>query len=232
MEKHNQMKIDTDIIKSLWHDHKLHLAIIILCLLLIKSCNGSAELKLANSDLKLEVKDLVASVDKYVAKNNKLNDKLVLLEKQKQKVKKQIVYVQEKTKSDIKKVPTLNTKQIANYYQERYKLPNTITQYGVALSDTVAKKNITELIQKDGCFAEVKLFKVQLQLEEKKGIFKDTIIGNLTKANVTLNKAVFTQDKIIDNAEKLVRKERNKKTFWQVATGTVIVGAGYLLITQ
>ncbi|MEN9487997.1 MAG: hypothetical protein RL494_262, partial [Bacteroidota bacterium] len=105
-------------------------------------------------------------------------------------------------------------------------------QYGVSLSDTIAKKNIVELIEKDGCFHEVKLFKVQLQLEEKKGIVKDTIIENITKANIDLHKAIFTQEKIIDNAEKSLRKEKNKKTFWQVATGAVIVGAGYLLITQ
>jgi hypothetical protein len=226
------MKIDTDIIKSLLYEQWKNIALLILCFLLFKSYQGNKELQMANRDLKLEVKGLVASADMYVAKNNALNDKLVLLEKQKQKVKKQIVYVQEKTQSGIEKVPTLNTKQIAYYYQERYKLPITITQYGVSLSDTVAKKNIVELIEKDGCFEEVKLFKTQLEIEEKKGIVKDTIIGNVTKANVTLNKAVFTQDKIIDNAEKLVRKERNKKTFWQVATGAVIVGAGYLLITQ
>ncbi|WP_262213619.1 hypothetical protein, partial [Escherichia coli] len=87
-------------------------------------------------------------------------------------VKTETVYIENKTKSDVKKVPTLNTKQIANYYQTRYKLPVTITQYGVSLSDTIAKKNIVELIEKDGCFQEVKLFKTQLQLEEQKGIVK------------------------------------------------------------
>jgi len=107
-----------------------------------------------------------------------------------------------------------NTKQIGNYYQERYKLPVTLTQYGVSLSDTLAKKNITELIQKDGCFAEVKLFKVQLTLEEKKGVLKDTIIGNFKRANVDLNKAIFAQKKIIINSENSLKKEKNKKTFW------------------
>lgn len=226
------MKMDTDIIKSLLYDYWAYIVIVVLCFFLFKSCQGSDELQIANGNLKLEVKDLVASADKYVAKNNELNGKIVLLEQQKQKVKTEIVYVENKTKSDVKKVPTLNTKQIANYYQERYKLPITITQYGVSLSDTIAKRNIVELIEKDGCFQEVKLFKKQLQLEEKKGVFKDTIIGNITKANVNLNKAIFAQNKIIDNVEKSLQKEKNKKTFWQVATGAVIAGAGYLLITQ
>lgn len=226
------MKINLEIPKSLLLENWTYIVILVLSFFLFRSCNGSEELQIANRNLKLEAKELVASADKYADKVNELNDKIVQLEKQKQKVKTEIVYIQKKTDTAIKKVPALTTKQIANYYQERYKLPVTITQYGVSLPDTIAKKNIVELIEKDGCFHEVKLFKVQLQLEEKKGIVKDTIIENITKANIDLHKAVFTQEKIIDNAEKSLRKEKNKKTFWQVATGAVIVGAGYLLITQ
>ena len=226
------MKINLEIPKSLLLENWTYIVILVLSFFLFRSCNGSEELQIANSKLKQEAKELVASADKYADKVNELNDKIVQLENQKQKVKTEIVYIQNKTKSDVKKVPALSTKQIANYYQERYKLPVTITQYGVSLPDTIAKKNIVELIEKDGCFQEVKLFKIQLQLEEEKGILKDTMIGNLNNANVNLHKAVFTQDKIIDNAEKSLRKEKNKKTFWQVATGAVIVGAGCLLITQ
>jgi hypothetical protein len=226
------MKIDTDIIKSLFYEYWSYAVILILSFFLFKSCEGSKELQLANRELKLEVKELILSSDKYVAKNNELSSKILQLEKLKAKVKTEIVYIENKTKSDLKKVPTLNTKQIANYYQERYKLPIVITKYGVSLSDTIAKKNIVELIQKDGCFAEVKLFKVQLKLEEKKGIVKDTIIGNLTNANSNLHKAVLAQDKIIENVEKSVRKEKNKKTFWQVTSGIILAGAGYLLITN
>lgn len=230
--KSNQMKLDLSILKSLILDYGQYLVILVLSFFLFRSCQGNEELNIANRDLRYEVKELVASADKYANKVNELNDKIVQLENQKQKVKTEIVFVQKKTDTAIKKVPTLTTKQIANYYQERYKLPVTITQYGVSLSDTIAKKNIVELIEKDGCFQEIKLFKTQLQLEEKKGILKDTIIGNITKANIDLRKAVFAQEKIIDNAEKSLRKEKNKKTFWQVAAGAVIVGAGYLLITQ
>jgi len=226
------MKFDKDIIKSLFYENWSYLLNVVLLVMLYLSFGVSDEKDGVISSLKKEVKELVASADKYVAKNNALNDKITLLETQKQKVKTEIVYIQNKTKSDVKKVPALNTKQIANYYQERYKLPVTITQYGVSLPDTIAKKNIVELIEKDGCFAEVKLFKVQLQLEEKKGIVKDTIIGNLTNANTDLHKAVFAQDKIIENTEKSLRKEKRNKTFWKVVSGAILTGAGYLLITQ
>jgi hypothetical protein len=226
------MKIDTDIIKSLLYEYWTYIVIIVLSLFLFKSCNGSEELQIANRNLQLEVKDLVSSADKYTNKINALNDTIVLLEAKKQKIKTEIVYIENKTKSDIKKVPTLNTKQIAVYYQERYKLPVTITQYGVSLSDTIAKKNVIELIEKDGCFEEIKLVENQLQLEEKKGIVKDTIIGNITRANVDLHKAVFAQNKIIDNVEKSLLKEKRNKTFRKVVSGAILAGAGYLLIVK
>lgn len=226
------MKIDTDILKSLLRENWSYVLNAVLLLMLYLSFGVSDSKDGIISALKLEVEGYIASADKYVAENNALKDKLILLEQEKQKVKTEIVYVQNKTKSDLKKVPALNTKQIGNYYQERYKLPVVITQYGVALSDTIAKKNITELIEKDGCFAEVKLFKTQLKLEEKKGIVKDTIIGNLTNANVDLHKAAFVQKKIIFNVEKSLRKEKRNKTFWQVASGVILTGAGYLLIVK
>ena len=134
------MKIENNIIKSLLHEYWSYIVITVLCFFLFKSCNGGAELKLANNNLKLEVKELVANSNKHLAKNNILNSKILELEKQKQIQKTKIVNIQNKAKSDLKKVATLNTKQIAKYYQERYKLPITIPQYGVSLSDTIAKK--------------------------------------------------------------------------------------------
>lgn len=225
-------KIDIAILKSLVLDYGQYIVILVLSFFLFKSCEGSNELKLANDDLKKEVKELVASADDYVAKNNALNDKITLLEKQKQKVKTEIVYIQNKAKSDIEKVTSLNSSQIAKYYQERYKLPIVITQYGVSLSDTVAKKNIVELVEKEGCFEEIKLVRTELQIEEQKGVLKDSVNGNLVNANILLKEAFTDQNKIIDNAEKSLRKEKNKKKFWQVATGAVIVAAGYLLIVE
>ena len=227
MEKEN-----LDIIKSLILENWAYIVIVILCFFLFRSCSGSEKLQIANGDLKLEVKDLVISADKYVNKINALNDKIVLLEIQKQKVKTEIVYIENKTKSDTEKVKTYSTARIADYYKDRYKLPIVITKYGVSLSDTLARKNIGELIQKDGCFAEMKFVRKELDIEEKKGLIKDTIIGNMTQSNILLHKAIFNQSQIIDNTEKTFKKERNKKTFWQVASGAVLLGAGYLLIVK
>jgi hypothetical protein len=226
------MNLDNNIIKSLIHEYWSYIVILVLCFFLFKSCSGGEELKLANDNLKLEVKDLVVSSNNHVAKNAILHKKILELENKKQNVKTQIVYIENKTKLAIKKVNTLNTIQIAKYYKERYKLPIQVTQNGVILSDTLSRKNITELVQKDYCFAEIKLYKVQLQLEEKKGIYKDTVIDNFTKANLDLEKAISKQSTIILNAENLFKKEKNKQTFWKVTSGILAAGAGYLLITR
>lgn len=121
--------MDKDILKSLLYEYWHYLVIAVLCFLLLKSCTGGKELRLANDELKTEVKELILSSDKYVAKNNELSSKIVQLEKLKAKVKTEIVYIENKTKSDLKKVPTLNTKQIGNYYQERYKCITIMKNY-------------------------------------------------------------------------------------------------------
>ena len=204
-------------------------ALVIVSFFLFKSCKGSKELQLANSSLKNEASVSIILADRYLAKNKFLVLKVDSLEKVKKEVEIKIVEVEKKTKNDIKKVPSLNTKGIATYYKERYKLPVTITQYGVSLSDTIGKLNITELIQKDGCFAERKFIKQQLVLEEKKGLVKDTIIKNYFNADVEMHKAAYNQRTIIENQEKVLKKERNKKTFWQVATGAAVLGGTLLL---
>jgi len=208
------------------------IALVIVSFFLFKSCQGSKELSVANASLKTEVKDHVAIANGYLANNKVLVLKIDSLEKVKQEVKIQIAEVEKKTESDIKKVPGLTTKGIANYYKERYKLPVTITQYGVSVSDTIGKLNITELIQKDGCFAERKFLKQQLFLEEQKGAEKDTIINNYFKADVEMHKAAYKQRTVIENQEKSLKIEKNKKTFWKVAAGAAIGVATYTLIAK
>ena len=219
------MKIPKDIVYTNWKGALL----ILLTFLLFKTCQNNQSLQVANNT---HVKELVGKSEQLVSQNRILKNKISVLQNQKQKVKTEIVYIENKTKSDIKKVTSLNTKQIANYYKERYKFPVTITQYGVSLSDTIAKRNITELIQKDGCFAEIKLVRSELSIEENKGFLKDTIIGNLDKSNLLLNDAILEQEKIIKSTEKSLKSESRKKKFWQLVSGAAFIGGGYLLISQ
>jgi hypothetical protein len=206
------------------------IALVIVSLLYFKSCQGSKDLQIANSSLKKDVQISEMKASNVLSKNKVLLSKVDSLEKLKQKVIVEVQKVQKKTETEIKKVPALTTKGIATYYQDRYKLPVTITQYGVSLSDTIGKLNITELIQKDGCFAQQQLLKQQLVLEEEKGLAKDTIFNNLIIAYSEIAKANFNQKKIITNTEKSLKKEKTKKTFWQVAAGAAAVGVGVLVL--
>lgn len=165
-------------------------------------------------------------------KNNALNEKIVVLECLKQKVKKEIVCIKNNTKSTLEKANKLSTKEIASYYQKRHKKEVVITQYGVALTDSVAKENIKEIIEKDGCFEEIKLVKKELAIEEGKSLVKDSINSNLTKAYKELEKANSAQYELIQNVEKSLKKERVKKTFWTITTGVVIGTAAYFVIAK
>ena len=134
------------------------------------------QLTISGLEQKNEISDL--KIEKHVNRINALNDKITSLETTKQREKIKIVTVVKEVKDKIEVVGSLNTKGIANYYQDRYKLPVTITQYGVSLNDTIAKENIKELIQKDGLQMELELTKNLLLFSENQSIIKDTIILN------------------------------------------------------
>jgi hypothetical protein len=123
----------------------------------------------------------------------------------------------------------LNTKGIANYYQNRYKLPVTITQYGVALTDTIAKKNIVELVQKDGLIKELQSTQTMLSIEEKKSVAKDSIIYNKSFIIVEKDKVITNHLEIEKNLNKSIKSEKVKKNIWKVTAIGIFGGAVYMI---
>lgn len=216
------MKID-------WVKIGSYVIIFILAFLLFKSCQSNKEVQLANERLKKEVKDLIDTTDLIAGKNRQLRDTISILEARKQKIKTQIVYIKNKAKSDVKKVAGLNTIEISEYYSERYHLEVKPTPEGVVFKDTVSKENIKELIEGDACLAEIKLVRYNLEIEEKIGIAKDTLIDNLSKENYLLNDAIVKQKEIISNTEKSVRKENRKKNFWKFISMLLVTGSIYVV---
>lgn len=194
--------------------------IFILAFLLFKSCQSNKEVQMANEKLKTEVKDLLDTADKIAGKNRQLRDTISILKAK--KVKTEIVYIQNKAKSDVKKLAGLNTIEISKYYGERYDMEVKPTTEGVIFKDTVAKENIKELIEGDACLSEIKLVRYNLEIEEKIGVAKDTLIENLGKENYLLNDAIVKQKEIISNTEKSVRKNN----FWKVAT--IVIGSLFI----
>ena len=215
-----------------WKKLVLYFIIFLLSLLLIKECTRNSELESQTKTSKEEVKTLKVKVKQYSDKNNKLNEDLVILNSKKEKVRIKVTYLKSKEKSELKRVPNLTTKEIATYYQKRYKKPIVITQYGVSLSDSIAKENIKEVIQKDNCIEEVELVREELVIEEKKSMIKDTINSNLVKSNNLLVVTTNIQEEVIRKTEKSVKVEKAKKTFWQITTGAILIASTYLIISN
>ena len=213
-----------------WLQTSSYIAIIILSILLFRNCQDNEKLQLANSNFKQELKISDLKIEKHVNRINALNDSLVILNKLKQREKVKIVTVTKEVEKKIQSVGSLTTKGIANYYQDRYKLPIVITKYGISLSDTIAKKNIVELVQKDGLVLELNHTKNILKITENQSEIKDGIV-------ILKDSIISEKDKQIDlhleiekKLNKQVKNERTKKTVWQILSGAILVGAGYLLI--
>ena len=215
-----------------WERLVSYLIILLLSTLLVKKCTRDNELESQIKTSKEEVKTLKVKVKQYSDKNNKLNEDLVILNSKKEKVRIKVTYLKSKEKSELKRVPNLTTKEIATYYQKRYKKPIMITQYGVSLSDSIAKENIKEVIQKDNCIEEVELVREELVIEEKKSMIKDTINSNLVKSNNLLVVTTNIQEEVIRKTEKSVKVEKAKKTFWQITTGAILIASTYFIISN
>ena len=212
-----------------WLQTSSYIAIIILSILLFRNCQDNEKLQLANSNFKQELKISDLKIEKHVNRINALNDSLVILNKLKQREKVKIVTVTKEVEKKIQSVGSLTTKGIANYYQDRYKLPIVITKYGISLSDTIAKKNIVELVQKDGLVLELNHTKNILKITENQSEIKDGIV--ILKDSIISEKAkqIASHLEIEKNLNKSIKIEKSKKTFWKITAVGILGGSIYLL---
>ena len=203
--------------------------IFLLSIIILSTCTNSENAQIALKD-KIKISDLQADI--YKGKIIELNSNIVRIERQKQAEKVKIVTIIKEVDKKIKSVPKLTTKGIANYYQDRYKLPVTITQYGVSLNDTIAKENIKELIQKDGLQMELELTKNLLLFSENQSIIKDTIILNKSLIIDQKDDQIGLHLSLEKSLNKTIKKEKTKKTIWKVASGILLAGGCYYLVTN
>jgi len=238
--------IDLYSIKSFFGKYWREILILALAFFLFKSCDGNSELSLANSSLKKDVKTYISNAKQLVAKNNALEEDKIKFQdsilglKSKLEVKKnELAESNKKVISKINEVRTLKSREIAKYYVDRYKMPKEVksTNLGTALTDTIAKLNITELVRYDGVKAELKITKDILSLQKNISTQKDSIISNVETQNTNLElavkeneKAIDSQSKIIENTEKLFKKEKRKTTFYKITTVLAIATGGYILL--
>lgn len=197
---------------------------------------------------KLQAKVYEKNAKGYIAESDVLKKQIPELKnnvkdlEQKSKLKdNEISSLKNKVNAKLSDIKTYNSNDIAKYYQNRYKDKKgvVLTQYGVALNDTVAKNSISELTICDGTTQELSITKEKLETTNKIVIVKDGIIANVESQNNSLNLAIVENNKALDanneiikKTEKGLRHERNKKNFWKLATGTVLTLSGYLLFTK
>jgi hypothetical protein len=205
-----------------------YIVIAILCFILFNKCNNDNS-KLANDLLKQKEKISNINIKKYTDKINSLNDSLSILNNKKKKQSIKIVTIIKEVEAKSKEVENLTTNQISKFYQNRYNDKVVITQYGVALKDTIAKQNIVELIQKDGLRQELSLTKNILLIEEKKGIVKDSIIIHKDSIISEKSNIIVDYKQIEKNLNSSIKSQKTKTNFWKVASGVVL---GVFLVNQ
>ncbi len=229
--------MNLDIIGYLKRNWKTIL-IIILLLLVIKQCDDDSELKSQNNSLKKENNEskkkvivYYKDIKKLESTNAKFKDSIIDLIVLNGKYKSHIAISNTKTKNDIESVKGFKPNDIPKYYINRYKDKEgvALSDKGVSLSDTIAKKNIIELVEKDGLIVELETTNKILENTDKIVVQKDSIIGNLEKQKEVFVSIVSEKDKQnenneqqIKNVEKSLRKEKRKKVFWLIGIGILL----------
>lgn len=241
-------KYDTTILKSIFYENWHFLVIGILIFFLLKSCQKNSDTELAIITQKEATKEFLDNSELFLHKVDSLKiiasnfkKEIALAKADSINKAKEIQYLKNVVKDQLKKISLYSTTDIARSYQQRYnaKKEVVVTQYGVALSNNVAKQNLSELAVCDETKGTLQV--VQKDLTKQKGIIKDQdkyivvtdqMNTNLNFAITEQGKAINSQKETIKTAEKQFKTERNKKNFWKVATGTVLIGAGYFFIAK
>jgi hypothetical protein len=238
------IQINLPIIQAWLFKNWSKVALIITLLLLLKSCQGGSELSTAKNEIenyKKKEKEYVAQVNKLEYQKKKFIDTIKDLNSKNFKKFLEIIALTENVNSKISDIKHYNSSDIAKYYKDRYKLPKEVktTNLGTALTDTVAKLNITDLVLGDGAKIELKITKEVLGNTQKIVTQKDSIITNvetqnnlLFLANKESDKAFNKQQEVVKSVEKSLRSEKNKKTFWRSFAIGASAYAGYLLIAN
>jgi len=102
----------------------------------------------------------------------------------------------------------------------------------VILDSIQSVKIITELIKGDACKAELKLTKDILKNEEKRTALLQEQNQLLLSAYKSKEMENNSLNQVIINNEKIIKKEKTKKTFWKYIGIVSLSLSGFLLITN
>lgn len=102
----------------------------------------------------------------------------------------------------------------------------------MVLDSVQSVKIINQLIKGDACKAELSIVNKLLKNEEQRVSLLEDQNATLLKAYQEKEKEVASLSKIIVNDQKILKKEKNKKTFWKYVGIVSLSLSGFLLISN
>jgi hypothetical protein len=242
--------INYDVLKDFAIKNWKNLVIIILAIMLFKSCgSGNSELIL---QAKLDKKQAQTYLKRALESENKNSD----LTKKELKYKDLIVNLKSKvsdllsdqkivkaeTKKEIAKIKNFKSSEIANYIKKEYNVgtEQVITnEFGTNVKDFTMKKVLVDVEQGKGTEKENVILSNIIVQKDEIIIKQDSVIEIKQEKEVNLLSAITdykTADELKSNAlkntEKAFKKEKNKKNIWKLISAGILIGSGYLLITK
>lgn len=234
--------MDKIIAKDLFVKYWKNAIILILAIFLFQQCNKTEELSLTAKISKSKAKDYLQQ-SRLATKNlrgitasydNKI-DSIVNIENG---YKLQLAENSKIVKAKISDLKLYSPTEITEYYKDRYDNQKDIVQseLGTTLKDTISRLVITDLIYGDGAKSEVKILRDVIKIKEDKFDICNSTVDSLIVGIGTITKnyelANVEKDNAINVTEKAFKKEQNKKNLWQVISGAIAIGAGYLLFVK
>lgn len=242
--------INYDILRDFTIRNWKNIVIIILAILLFKSCgNGNSELIL---QAKLDKKQAETYLKRALASENKNTD----LTKKELKYKDSISYLKGKVtdlladqkvikyevRKEITKIKNFKPSEIANYIKKQYNVGSeqVITnEFGTNVKDSTMKKVLVDVEQGKGAEKENVILSHIIVQKDEIITKQDSVIEIKDKKEVNLLSAISDyksadelKSNALKNTEKAFRKEKNKKNIWKYTAIGIGAISGYLLITK
>lgn len=223
--------------------------VVVILLLLVNTCSHNQQLKAEGEKVELvkqlaELKDSIVTVennrviekdslDKDNAKKQAVIDSLVQNDiKNKQK----IAELNKDLGIKKKEVASYNSQQVAKFINKRYNTDTTVaTDTTITASTSTGVKVVTELVEKDACQEESRIF--EWQLADKDRVIEETN-GQLKNIKTELNSAEETidifkdynkkNDKLNDLNNKIIRKLKTSNTVKWILIPTAFFAGVFL----
>lgn len=231
-----------DLLRKYW----IYIFCLILLIIIYFLFNSTKNLEKENESLKGNILVNQSLSDLYLSQISDRDKKIKIyvnqidsLEKEVVKYEDTIKIIQNNSSNKVKEVSSYNTVQISNYFKSRYNPKTSVSIIGnkLALEDTISRQCITDLVKGDYVRAELKETNKILNVVKFQSRIKDSTIVILGEQKDKLfmivklkDSTIGLQDQVIKNSDKIIKREKNKKTFYKITTIAGALVSGYLLL--